>query len=79
MLDAARDAVQFAEGKTRTDLDGDRLLAFALVECFEIIGEAAANISNERGETLPAIPWRSILGMRNRLVHAYFDIDPSVV
>ena len=79
MLDAAREAVHFAEGKTRDHLDGDRMLALALMKCIEIIGEAAANISNKGREALPAIPWKSILGMRNRLVHAYFEIDLDVV
>ena len=79
MLDAAREAVSFAEGKTRDDLDGNRVLALALMKCIEIVGEAAANISTERRETLSEIPWKSILGMRNRLVHAYFEIDLDVV
>jgi uncharacterized protein with HEPN domain len=79
MLDAAREAVHFAEAKTRDDLDRDRKLALALMKCIEIIGEAAANISNEFKETLPDIPWKSILGTRNRLVHAYFEIDINVV
>jgi uncharacterized protein with HEPN domain len=79
MLDAAREAEQFAMGKTRGDFDVDRLLALGLMKCIEIIGEAAANISNECRENLPEIPWKSILGMRNRLVHAYFEIDLDVV
>lgn len=79
MLDAAREADLFAQEKTRDDLDGDRLLALALMKCIEIIGEAAANISKECRETIPAVPWKSILGMRNRLVHAYFEIDLDVV
>ncbi len=79
MLDAAREAVQFAGGKSKEDLDEDRLLALGLMKCIEIVGEAAANISNECRETLPSIPWKSILGMRNRLVHAYFEIDLNVV
>jgi len=79
MLDAACEAVHFAEGKTRAGLDKDRMLTLALMKCIEIIGEAAANISNECRESLPAIPWKSILGMRNRLVHAYFEVDLNVV
>ena len=79
MLDAAREAVHFAEGKSRDDLDKDRLLALGLMKCIEIIGEAAAKISEGCRETLPEVPWKSILGMRNRLVHAYFEIDLDVV
>lgn len=79
MLDAAREAVAFAEGKSRRDLDKHRLLALGLIKCLEIIGEAASKISEECRQTLPAVPWRPILGMRNRLVHAYFEIDLDVV
>jgi uncharacterized protein with HEPN domain len=42
MLDAARDALGFAEGRTRQDLDSDRQLVLAVVKCAEIIGEAAS-------------------------------------
>lgn len=79
MLDAAREAVHFAEGRSRDDLDKDRLLALGLMKCIEIVGEAAAKISETCRETLPEVPWKSILGMRNRLVHAYFEIDLDVV
>ena len=64
MLDAAREAVHFAKGRARSDLDGDRMLSLALIKCLEIVGEAAANISNDGRGALPAIPWSSILGMR---------------
>jgi uncharacterized protein with HEPN domain len=79
MLDAAREAVLFAEGKARGDLDGDRLLALALMKCIEIVREAAVNLSAACRDALPTVPWKSILGMRNRLVHAYFEIDLDVV
>lgn len=79
MLDAAREAVHFAERRSRQDLDRDRLLALGLMKCLEIIGEAASKISDGSRETLPAMPWKSILGMRDRLVHAYFEIDLDVV
>ena len=49
MLDAAREAVHFPEGKKREDLDEDRLLALGLMKCIEIIGEAASKISKVAG------------------------------
>lgn len=79
MLDAAREAVSFAENKTRSDLDRDRMLQLALVRCLEIIGEAASRITPERRNELPQIEWRPIIGMRNRIVHAYFDIRLDIV
>ncbi|WP_420156415.1 DUF86 domain-containing protein [Thermoleptolyngbya oregonensis] len=43
------------------------------------MGEAAANVSQEKQDQYPQIEWRKIIGMRNRIVHAYFDIDMEVV
>ena len=79
MLDAAREAEAFYQNKTRKSLDSDRKLTFALVKCIEIIGEAATQISNESREALPQIPWSDIIAMRNRLIHAYFDINLDIL
>jgi len=75
ILDAAREAQSFVLGKSRDDLDGNRILSLALVRCIEIIGEAAANITEDGRAEYPAIPWRQVIAMRNRLIHAYFDVD----
>ncbi|MGH8480032.1 MAG: HepT-like ribonuclease domain-containing protein [Gammaproteobacteria bacterium] len=69
----------FGRGKVRTDLDDDRLLVLGLLKCIEIVGEAAAHIGPDTKSCYPEIPWADIVGMRNRLVHAYFDIDPDRV
>ena len=69
MLGAAQEAVAFAAGKSRADLDGDRVLSLALVKCIEIVGEAASAVSQEVRDQHPEIPWRSIVAMRNRLIH----------
>ncbi|MGH8246995.1 MAG: HepT-like ribonuclease domain-containing protein, partial [Gammaproteobacteria bacterium] len=45
------------------------------MKCIEIIGEAAAKIGPEVRAQYADIPWADIVGMRNRLIHAYFDID----
>ena len=79
MRDAAKEALAFAAGKQRADLDADRQLLLALTRCIEIIGEAASNITEDTISRHPAIPWPQIKGMRNRLIHAYFDVDPDVV
>ena len=79
MLDAAREAVAFARGRTRDDLDNDRQLVLALVKDVEIVGEAATQVTEPTRQGLPEIPWERIVGMRNRLVHAYFDINLDIV
>jgi len=79
MLDAAKESVSFAQNQNRSSLDSDRKLTLSIVKDIEIIGEAASQITPESKEQLPQIPWPSIIGMRNRLIHAYFDIDLDVV
>ncbi len=79
MLDAAREAEFFAQNKTRSSLDCDRKLVLALVKSIEIVGEAAANVTNKCREDLPQIPWPEIIGMRNRLTHAYFDTNLDIL
>lgn len=79
MIEAAETACQFIEGRQRSELDADRMLLFALVRAVEVIGEAAARVSPETRAATPSVPWAAIIGMRNRLVHAYFDIDHDIV
>ena len=79
MIDAARTAQRFLLGRQRSDLDTDDMLRFAVVRAIEIIGEAASRITPEGRASIVGIPWPAIIGMRNRLVHAYFDIDTDIV
>lgn len=79
MIEAAETALQFAAGRTRRDLDHDRMLSFALTRAIEILGEAASKLSPEARAELPTVPWSRIVAMRNRLVHAYFDIDRNIL
>lgn len=79
MLDAAREAVALTANRARQHLDTDRALALGLVKEIEIIGEAASKVSLAAQAAIPGFPWLDIIGMRNRLVHAYFDINLDVV
>ncbi|MGB6063628.1 MAG: HepT-like ribonuclease domain-containing protein [Desulfomonilaceae bacterium] len=79
MLDAARNAMTFAEGKRRTDLDQDRMLMFSLVRAVEVIGEAASKVSRNCRDHFSEIPWSGIIGMRHRLIHGYDDIDLDIL
>jgi len=75
MLDAAAQAVAFFSGCTLESFKDDAKLVLAITRLVEIIGEAAKSVSQETRARHPAIPWRSIAGTRDRLVHAYFDVD----
>ncbi len=79
MLDAAREAVSFVGATSRQDLYADRMRWLAVVRDVEIVGEAAAKVTEETKARYTSIPWNDIIGMRNRLIHGYFDIDIEVV
>lgn len=80
MLDEARRARRFVEGKTRADLStDDQILGFAVVRALEIVGEAANKVSQETRDTLPQVRWGDIIGMRNRMVHDYANVDYNIV
>ena len=79
MIEAAEAVDSFVTGRNRADLDADRMLLFALVRAIEIIGEAASKVSPETRSAAPAVPWVQITGMRNRSIHAYFDINHDVL
>ena len=79
MLEAARSALAFAEGRSRSMLETDEMFAFALVRAIEIVGEAAARVTQSTRKLYPQIPWKNITGMRNKIVHDYFDVDYDVV
>jgi len=79
MLDAAREAIDFARLRTRKDLENDRMLALALVKDIEILGEAAYQISKTTRHQFPGIPWEEIIGIRQRSIHAYFDINLDIL
>ena len=79
MIDAAESVIQFTTGRSPSDLNADRMLLFAVVRAIEVVGEAAARMSEDLRSAAPRVPWRAIVSMRNRLVHGYFDIDTEIV
>jgi uncharacterized protein with HEPN domain len=79
MSEAANEALDFARNRTRDDLEDDRLLVLGLVKAIEIIGEAAYQTSEDTRSSLPQLPWMEIIGIRHRLVHAYFDINLDIL
>ncbi|TFG34630.1 DUF86 domain-containing protein [Candidatus Thorarchaeota archaeon] len=79
MLDATCEALSFVSGKKRIDFVSDRILVLALIQLLEIIGEAASGISTEFQNNHQEIPWNSMIKMRHRLIHGYFDVDEDII
>ena len=79
MLAAAKEAIEFTGGKTKKDLEKDRILALAVIKSIEIIGEAASKVTEEFRSENKNIPLDDIINMRHRLIHAYFDVNLDIV
>ena len=79
MLDYAGKAVEAIRGCSRADLDCDAVLGAALERFVEIIGEAANRVQDERRRAMPDVPWKQIVGMRNRLIHGYIAVDLDIL
>jgi uncharacterized protein with HEPN domain len=79
MLEAARKASQIISGKTQDELASDEVSTLATLRLLEILGEAAKAISDDVRQRNPDILWREIARTRDRLIHAYFDVDLDIV
>lgn len=74
MVETAREIARFVAGRQVADLGADRILRLAIERDLEIMGEAAARVSQEFRGAHPEIPWRRIVGLRNVIAHQYGDI-----
>src|SRR5438094_595023 len=78
-LDAVAEIKAFTQGIAFEALRYDAKTMRAVALDFIIIGEAASHIPEEVERAHPEVPWHLMRAMRNRLVHAYFSIDPQIV
>ncbi|MBI2803471.1 MAG: DUF86 domain-containing protein [Planctomycetes bacterium] len=76
---AARKAQEFAAGMKFEDFVADEKTAFAVVRALEIIGEATKRVPQEVRDKGPEIPWRSMAGIRDKLIHDYVSVNLEIV
>ena len=79
MLNHASEAVELLGNASSTDLMGDRVTELALRKLVEVVGEAANRVSPATRQLHPEIAWAQIVGVRNRLVHGYDDVDLTIL
>lgn len=79
MIDAAEEALSFTDEISEKDFSQNRMLILSVIKEIEIIGEAASKISEEIKLKYPEVPWKDIIGMRNRLIHGYFEVNIELV
>ncbi len=78
ILDAIQRIQTYTHDVSKEKYIQDGLLQDGVVRQLEIIGEASTNLSEEFQERHSEIPWGQIIGLRNRIVHAYFDINLDI-
>lgn len=79
MMDAIDEIQGYIQGRSRSDLESDHMFRDAVIRQLQIIGEACRGISEELRRRNPEVPWRRIIGTRNRIIHAYFSVDLAVI
>ena len=82
MRQAIADASGFVEGMAKSDFMADKRTQQAVIMSLIVLGEAATKVMDRHpdfAQRNPAIPWRNMRGMRNRIAHGYFAIDLEVV
>jgi|SRR4028118_320331 uncharacterized protein with HEPN domain len=79
ILEAGRLLQTFVAGVAQDTFENDLMRQAAVMRQLEIMGEAARRLSEETRLELSEIPWRQIIGMRNRLIHGYDDVDLAIV
>jgi uncharacterized protein with HEPN domain len=79
MLEFCQRAMRYAEGHSLDALMQDTMRYDAILRNIELIGEAATRLGPAERALAPAVPWREIVGTRNRVAHGYLGISPTTV
>ena len=79
IIDAFVQIEHYTEGVSHEEFLRNRLLQDGVIRQLEVMGEAARNLSEDLRSEHPQIPWRQMIGLRNRMIHAYFNVDLQII
>ena len=77
--DSIHRTFRHVEGMDYEGFSTDEKTIDVVIKCLLIIGEAARNVPQDMRASNPEVPWQDIIGMRNRLIHVYFEMDLGIV
>jgi uncharacterized protein with HEPN domain len=79
ILQNMQDAEDFVQGLSYDQFKVDKKTFNAVLRAVEVVGEATKHIPADIREKYPAVPWKEMAGMRDKVSHFYFGVDPEVV
>ena len=79
IMDAFVQIERYTDGVSHDDFMENRLLQDGVIRQLEIMGEASRSLSEDIRNDYPHIPWRHMIGLRNRMIHAYFDVNLQII
>lgn len=79
IIDAMKKAGDFIKGMDYEAFSQDDKTIFAVIRSIEIIGEAAKKIPEKVRKKYPAVPWKDLAGMRDKVIHEYFGVKLNLV
>jgi uncharacterized protein with HEPN domain len=79
ILEAINDILEFVKDFDYESFTNDKKTVYAVIRCFEVIGEAVKHIPDYLKQKYPHVPWKEVAGMRDKLIHEYFGVDVALV
>ena len=79
IVDSIDDIKSFVGSMTFEDFAADRKTINAVIRSIEVIGEATKRIPEPIKNKYPAIPWRKMAAMRDKLIHEYAGVDTGIL
>lgn len=79
ILDSINNINKYVKGLSFETFTKNKMVIDAVIRNFEIIGEAAKNISSEVKSKYKTIPWKEMAGMRDKTIHEYFGVDLKII
>jgi uncharacterized protein with HEPN domain len=79
ILDAIAQIESYLDGVSADQFQKTRLIQDGVLRQLEIMGEACRYLSDDIRQDHPEVPWRQIVGLRNRVIHAYFSVNTEII